>query len=128
MTGSMPVMDAHRAFSSASLVLKPVTSCSMPKTSVVLAFRPAGVRGTCAHACEKGAAASVAPLLVWVVAEADATTTKSAAAAPTTSQKRLCIDFPPFRRAGSRSSGRRRLLAPTPQGRSVTSYDDDAGA
>jgi hypothetical protein len=71
-------------------------SCSTPKTSVDFAFRPAAVRGTCAHDCENGAAADSAPRAVddrVLVAVADVATSKSVATAPARSQSFLCIDL-----------------------------------
>src|SRR5438093_13136150 len=78
-------------------VLKPLTSCSSPTTTTLEALRPAVVLGTWAHDWANGAAAGVAsaaralpaPLLVAV---ADVATIPTAIAAPTRSQRRLCID------------------------------------
>src|SRR5579864_4904675 len=111
-------------------------SCSAPNTTTFAAWRPAVVLGTCAHAWANGAAAGVpsataAVPATLVFAVADAARRSTAAAAPTRSQRRLCIDFPSvWFGAGSWFSGRRRLLrSHTPsQGRPVTSYDDGAVA
>src|SRR6185437_4964546 len=73
-------------------------------TRMFLALRPAVVRGTCAHACENGAAADSAPFAepaTLVVAVADVATIRIAAAAPTRSQRRLCIDSLRIECAGS---------------------------
>src|SRR6476469_8301188 len=89
----------------------------MPNTSTLLALRAAGERGTFAHAWANGAAASFAELALpatLVVAVAVAATRSTAAAAPTRSQRRLCIESLRLVCAGSRYEIRRRLLAPTP--------------
>src|SRR5436305_14223404 len=100
----------------ARFVLKPLTSCSTPKTRTDLALRPAVVRGTCAHAWANGAADDSAPLAelaTLVVAVAEAARSITAAAAPARSQRRLCTD--PLRLIAPGASCRgRRLLAPTP--------------
>src|ERR1700760_787201 len=104
-------------------------SCSAPNTTTFAALRPAVVLGTCAHAWANGAAAGVpsataAEPATLVFAVADAAKRSTAAAAPTRSQRRLCIDFPPFGSApGAGSPVGGACSAPTPrQGRPVTSY------
>ena len=65
----------------------------------VAAFRPAVVAGTFAQDWANGAAAGVPPALralPELVAVADAAKRSTVAAAPARSQRRLCIDFPPF--------------------------------
>src|SRR5579859_1160026 len=93
-------------------------SCSMPKTTTFAALRPAVVVGTFAQDWANGAAAGVPPdagELPELVAVADAAKRSTAAAAPARSQRRLCIDFPPFVRRREPVHLRRRLLAPTPR-------------
>src|SRR4051794_27689658 len=91
MIGVLPVSAAQYAFWDSSPVLKPVTSCSMPKTRTLFAFRAAGVRGTFAQACANGAAASLGAVATCIVALAVAPTESSATATPATSHSRLCI-------------------------------------
>src|SRR6266404_511455 len=78
------------------LLLKPLMSCSSAQMVVSFALRAATVRGVLANAGANGIAAGVprAALAVpatLVVAVADAAITSTAAAAPTRSQRRLCI-------------------------------------
>src|SRR6185503_17785306 len=56
--GVPPITTPQNAFSDASAVLKPTTSCSAPNTSTLFAFRALAVLGTLAHDCANGAAAS----------------------------------------------------------------------
>src|SRR5205807_5803732 len=113
-----PIQPAQSSAQQLRLVLNPSMSCSAPNTTTFAALRPAVVLGTCAHAWANGAAAGVpsataAEPATLVFAVADAASKSTAAAAPTRSQRRLCIDFPPILfGAGSWISGRRRLLAP----------------
>src|SRR5438876_8131882 len=90
-----PCTCAQNEFSVAWSVLKPAGSCSLPKTRTSFALRPAAVLGTFAHAWANGAAASdearVLPATL-VVAVADIAKTITAAATPTRSQRRLCIE------------------------------------
>src|SRR5689334_17687764 len=92
-------------------------------TTVSFAFRPATVRGVCAHDCANGAAlrlAACTEALLVVLAVADAASRSTAAAAPASSQRRLCIDSLQLFAPGARPV-RRRLLSSTPrQGRPVT--------
>src|SRR5271169_4224112 len=83
-------------------------SCSIPKTSTLFALRAAGVLGTFAQLWANGAAASAELLALpatLVVAVADAASSRTAAAAPARSQRRLCIESLRLICAGSLSFG-----------------------
>src|SRR3954447_13916195 len=84
----------QKAFSDASAVLKPTTSCSAPNTSTLFAWRAAAVLGTFAHDCANGAAESVAEDDA-VARDADpdaaATNTLVTAAVPGRSHRHLFI-------------------------------------
>src|SRR2546422_160816 len=77
----------------ARTVLKPLRSCTIPKTRTDFALRAAGVLGTCAQAWAKGAAADPAPaervVVRAVFAVALAATSITATAAPASSQRHL---------------------------------------
>src|ERR1700693_5695319 len=107
-TGVVPSVTAQNEACVAWRPLKPAGSCSPPKTSTSFAFRPAVVLGTFAHAWENGAAASAAVRelpATLVVAVAEIARTITAIAAPTRSQRRLCIESLRFVCAGSRFYG-----------------------
>jgi hypothetical protein len=94
MIGVVPITTAQNAFSDESEVLKPATSCSAPKTRTLFALRAAELRGTFAHACENGAAASDADAVdaACDVEPAAAATSQHVTAAPVArSQRHLFI-------------------------------------
>src|SRR4051794_35654234 len=91
-SGVLPVTAAQYALQHVSAVLKPVMSCSIPKTRTLFALRARVVRGTDAQDSENGAAAGVAAparVTVVVVAVAVAAIVRTAAATPAMSQTRL---------------------------------------
>ncbi len=95
----LPMLPAHSSLQQLRTVLKPSMSCSAPNTTTFAALRPAVVLGTCAHAWANGAAAGVpsataAVPATLVFAVADAARRSTAAAAPTRSQRRVCMNFP----------------------------------
>src|SRR5437667_5987102 len=89
-----PMRTPWSALQQARRVLKPLRSCTIPKTRTDFALRAAGVLGTCAHARANGAAADCAPaerVVVLVDAVSVAPTRDTATAAPARSQRRLRI-------------------------------------
>src|SRR5438477_10357649 len=92
-----PITPAQYSEQQLRAVLKPSTSCSAPKTRMFLALRAAGLSGTPAIAGRTCVAEACVPLSLKttdeVIAEAPATSSRPASAAPANSQNRWCL-FP----------------------------------